>query len=172
MSAFSDYIASGDFLRRPSEEALNNMLKLYPWFATAKKLRPAGERGIYDYLAIVKNISEAEELKEPDALDVVGSGEEASEEGNVIAGAESNEDIIEKFLQQGEHRIVPGDGDIGEVMIEERFSVAGNDEISEELAEIYLAQGLKEDAIEIYRVLSLLNTEKSLYFAALIEKIK
>jgi hypothetical protein len=40
------------------------------------------------------------------------------------------------------------------------------------LAEIYLAQGLKGDAKEIYRALSLLTPEKSLYFAALIEKIK
>lgn len=44
--------------------------------------------------------------------------------------------------------------------------------VSEELAEIYLAQGLKEEAKAIYRKLSLLNPEKSIYFAELIAKLE
>ena len=46
-----------------------------------------------------------------------------------------------------------------------------DDIVSEELAEVYAAQGMKEDAIAIYRKLSLLNTEKSVYFAEKIEKL-
>jgi tetratricopeptide (TPR) repeat protein len=47
-----------------------------------------------------------------------------------------------------------------------------DDMVSEELAEIYLNQGLYDEAIDTYRKLSLLNSEKSIYFAGLIAKIE
>ena len=47
-----------------------------------------------------------------------------------------------------------------------------DDMVSEELAEVYLGQGLNDEAKEIYRKLSLLNPEKSIYFAKLIAKIE
>ena len=44
--------------------------------------------------------------------------------------------------------------------------------VSEDLAEIYANQGLYDEAIDTYRKLSLLNSEKSIYFAGLIAKLK
>ena len=43
--------------------------------------------------------------------------------------------------------------------------------VTEELAEIYLAQGLCDEAVGIYRKLSLLYPEKSVYFAEIIGRI-
>jgi len=44
--------------------------------------------------------------------------------------------------------------------------------LTETMAEVLLLQGLKEKAIEVYNKLSLLNPQKSAYFAAKIEEIK
>ena len=44
--------------------------------------------------------------------------------------------------------------------------------ISEDLAEIYEKQGLYCEAIDTYRKLSLLNSEKSVYFARQIADIE
>ena len=44
--------------------------------------------------------------------------------------------------------------------------------LTETMAEVLLLQGLRDKAIEVYQKLSLLNPEKSAYFAAKIEEIK
>ena len=82
----------------------------------------------------------------------------------------SNDDRIDKFLHRDNYRIVAEDGeaeDISEVEIDDEEEM-----VSEELAEIYLNQGLYDEAIDTYRKLSLLNSEKSIYFAGLIAKIE
>ncbi|MBO7300538.1 MAG: hypothetical protein J6U53_03920 [Tidjanibacter sp.] len=81
--------------------------------------------------------------------------------------------IIDQFLREGEHRIVidetttdlPIDNIDEEDDLEEEF-------VSEELAEIYAKQHLFDLAIEIYQKLSLQNSQKSAYFAELIERLK
>ena len=82
------------------------------------------------------------------------------------------DDIIDRFLRADNLRIVAEDGEAdGDIVTEAAFD-ADDDLASEELAEIYLAQGLKDMAKETYRKLSLLNHEKSVYFAELIAKIE
>ena len=76
-------------------------------------------------------------------------------------------DLIDRFLKEGGHRIVEV---VEEVRTEAELS-GDDDLVTEDLAEIYLAQGLYDEAIAIYRKLSLLNPEKSVYFASLIDKI-
>jgi hypothetical protein len=85
---------------------------------------------------------------------------------------ESEGEIISRFLRKTDFRIVAEEGEVeGDVRTEAEIDDE-DDLVSEELAEIYLAQGLKCEAIEIYRKLSLLNSEKSAYFAEKIENIE
>ena len=82
----------------------------------------------------------------------------------------TTDDLIDRFLKLGDYRIVAEEGAADDL------SAAKNDEdddmISEELAEIYKNQGLYSEAIAIYRKLSLLNSEKSIYFAELIAEVE
>ena len=83
----------------------------------------------------------------------------------------TSEDIIDRFLSTEHHRIVAEEGEPeAEIVVQAEFDDE-DDCVSEELAEVYLAQGLKDMAKETYRKLSLVNPEKSIYFAGLIEKI-
>ncbi len=83
----------------------------------------------------------------------------------------TSEDIIDKFLRADTHRIVAEEGEVTQEIVVEAAFDDEDDMVSEELAEIYLAQGLKDMAKETYRKLSLLNPEKSIYFAEIISKI-
>ena len=83
----------------------------------------------------------------------------------------TSEDIIDKFLRADTHRIVAEEGEVTQEIVVEAALDDEDDMVSEELAEIYLAQGLKDMAKETYRKLSLLNPEKSIYFAGIIQKI-
>lgn len=83
----------------------------------------------------------------------------------------TSDDIIDKFLRADTHRIVAEEGEVTQEIVVEAALDDEDDMVSEELAEIYLAQGLKDMAKETYRKLSLLNPEKSIYFAGIIQKI-
>ncbi len=84
----------------------------------------------------------------------------------------TSSDIIDRFLRVETHRIVAEEGEVESEIVTEAELQDEDDMVSEELAEVYLAQGLKDMAIETYRKLSLLNPEKSIYFAELISKIE
>lgn len=126
-----------------SGEELNALLAEYPWFAAAKALREQSEG------KVLRHAIDAEKIAE-----------------------ESEGEIISRFLRKGEYRIVAGEGEVDDDVMTEAEIDEEDDLVSEELAEIYLAQGLKCEAIEIYRKLSLLNSEKSVYFAEKIENIE
>ena len=81
------------------------------------------------------------------------------------------DDIIDRFLRAEPRRIVAEEGEPdGEIVTEAELDDE-DDFVSEELAEVYLKQGLKAEAKETYRKLSLLNPEKSVYFAEIISNI-
>ena len=104
---------------------------------------------------------------------VAASGGVLRREVDVEKLAEESEgEIISRFLRKTDYRIVAEEGEVEKDIRTEAEIDEEDDLVSEELAEIYLAQGLKCEAIEIYRKLSLLNSEKSAYFAEKIENIE
>jgi len=84
--------------------------------------------------------------------------------------AVTSDDLIDRFLRSGDYRIVV-DEQRAEVDVRTTPDLDDEDDlVSEDLAEIYLQQGLIDEAKAIYRKLSLRNPEKSVYFAELIER--
>ena len=126
----------------PSREQLKELISAKPWFEGAK--------------ALLANL-EGKSLYSIDAEKIA----------EVTEG-----EIIERFLRKGEYRIVAEDGEVEQDICTEACIDDEDDIVSEELAEIYVAQGLKSQAIEIYRKLSLLNTEKFAYFAEKISELE
>jgi hypothetical protein len=124
--------------------ALKDVLAKYPWFEAARALEKQSQN----------------EANTRYSVDVEKIAEESSGE------------IISRFLRKGDYKIVAEEGDVeGEILVEANIDEE-DDLVSEELAEVYLLQGLKSEAVEIYRKLSLLNPEKSVYFAEKIENIE
>jgi len=142
-------------------EALDRLVERYEWFTAARALR--------------RRLS-----GRPDArLDIVAADRrlpadaEAGEELDVAALLRlSSDDIIDRFLQEKDLRIVAEEGEPEEEIVTEASFSEEDDIVSEELAEVYLRQGLKREALAIYKRLSLLNPEKSVYFAEIIGKLE
>ena len=80
--------------------------------------------------------------------------------------------IAQSFLQEEDLRIVAGEGEPEEEVVLQPELDDDDEVVTEELAEIYLAQGLRDKSVAIYRKLSLRNPEKSVYFAELIGKLE
>jgi tetratricopeptide (TPR) repeat protein len=83
----------------------------------------------------------------------------------------ANADLIDKFINE-EPRIVPKPTFFDPVDSAKHSLLDNESVVSETLAEIYYKQGNLAKAIKIYKKLSLVNPQKSSYFAALIEKIQ
>ena len=126
-----------------SEKELNELLEKYPWFSAAQQMKARLAGTKLRYDVDIDKIAE------------VSEGE-----------------IINRFLRKNDYRIVAEEGEVEDEVCTEADIDDEDDIVSEELAEIYLSQGLKCEAIAIYRKLSLLNSEKSIYFAEKIEYIE
>lgn len=141
----------------PGEAQLAEIVATWPWFTTARAMLAQMRRVVDPYLEAVMLFRPTAGmwLETPDIADFCHS---------------SDDDIIDAFLEKGEYRIIPQEG-TPEVDLSSADAEKEDDPVSEELAEIYLAQGLFEKACEIYSKLSLLYPEKSVYFAEIIERI-
>ena len=91
-----------------------------------------------------------------------------------IPTTENSSDIfalIDKFLEEGDHKISIAESTTDE-FIAQPDKLPEGALLTEELASVYVKQGLYQPAIEIYKGLSLLNPEKSVYFAKLIADLE
>ncbi|MDR0812359.1 MAG: hypothetical protein LBN23_08855, partial [Paludibacter sp.] len=87
---------------------------------------------------------------------------------------ETSNNIIDKFLASPQKITVKqNNSEITEdARIKESETFDNDDFVTETLAKIYAEQGYISRAIEIYKKLSLQDSKKSTYFAALIENLR
>ncbi len=142
----------------PTVKELDELLTRYPWFTAARVLRRrlSGEED--PRLAVVE--ADRGVACEPEKIDA-----------EALLRL-SPDDIIDRFLKEKELRIVAEEGEPDEEIVTEASLGDDDDLVTEELAEVYLNQGLKQQALAIYKRLSLLFPEKSVYFAEIIEKLE
>jgi len=158
MGRLTEYLLAGRLAELPDEE-LEALSARYGWFSVPRRVL-AARRGTADpYLAV------AATCRAP-----LGCGPVEIDAERLAAV--SAEELIDRFLQEKDLRIVAREDEPETEVRTEAELDDEDDMVSEELAEIYLAQGFRDRAAATYRKLSLLNPEKSVYFAEIISKIE
>ena len=92
--------------------------------------------------------------------------------GDVPKKKLSRKELIDKFIAENPSISKPKAEFYNPISVAQNSIIDKGDIVSETLAKIYEKQGYFEKAISIYEKLSLNNPEKSIYFAAQIERIK
>ncbi len=168
MLPFNQYI-TGKAASAPPQE-LDRLTTRHEWFTTARRAKSLLGGGVDPALALPL-------MFWPTIQPNTGKRAQKAAGTEPAATVSTEDDIIGKFLEHGGYRIVPGDGgpDVEDALTAETFDDPEGELLTEELAEIYRSQGLVAEAEEIYRKLSnvksLLNPEKSIYFADAIADI-
>lgn len=158
MGKLTEYLLAGRLAELPDAE-LERLAARWKWFVVPRRVL-AARRGVADGGSVAAAACRA------------SFGSEAVSVDAELLTAVSAEELIDRFLQEEDLRIVAEEG---EPLTEVRTEAELDDEddmASEELAEIYLAQGFRDRAAATYRKLSLLNPEKSVYFAEIIHEIE
>jgi hypothetical protein len=166
MQPFNQYVTGqSEGVARVEVERL---VRRYEWFTAARRAQTL-LYGVADSRLTLPMVFA------PTLPPVVGRREDVvageAQAGEVQAEGSAEDAIIDRFLGQQNLRITPdsAEAEVTETVLQEAFD---EELVTEELAEIYRSQGLYVQAREIYRRLSLLNPEKSIYFADVIAQIE
>lgn len=157
MDALKSYLAAPHRAEKPAAEELDALAARWGWFMPLRIARAAAagtHDGLWKLLAPWR--AQSSLLSETPAAEAFTDF--------------SSDDLIERFLREEDLRIVAEAGEADDEVVTVAPLDDADEVVSEELAEIYRAQGLHDKAAAIYRKLSLLNPEKSVYFAELIGK--
>lgn len=157
MDVFKQHLAEGRLAELP-DQVLEETAARWEWFSLPRVLF-AARRGTADLLLQFVTASRlpVQTISTTDAEALISV---------------SPEELIDRFLTKPHQRIVAQQGEPDEEVRTAPELSDDDDLVSEELAGIYLKQGLREQAITTYRKLSLLNPEKSVYFAEIIRRIE
>ena len=151
------YLSSPESAPKPSDEVIRSLAARCEWFAPVRILLEASSGEPDAVLSVTAPWREESSLRLR-GIDV----------GALVRL--TSEEVIDRFLREEDLRIVADEHAHEEEVRTEPDLDEEDEVVSEELAEIYLSQGLRDKAAAIYRKLSLLNPEKSVYFAELIRK--
>ena len=151
------YLSSPEAAPKPSDEVIRSLAARCEWFAPVRILLEASSGEPDAVLSVTAPWREESSLRLR-GIDV----------GALVRL--TSEEVIDRFLREEDLRIVADEHAPEEEVRTEPDLDEEDEVVSEELAEIYLSQGLRDKAAAIYRKLSLLNPEKSVYFAELIRK--
>ena len=151
------YLSSPESAPKPSDEVIRSLAARCEWFAPVRILLEASSGEPDAVLSVTAPWREESSLRLR-GIDV----------GALVRL--TSEEVIDRFLREEDLRIVADEHAPEEEVRTEPDLDEEDEVVSEELAEIYLSQGLRDKAAAIYRKLRLLNPEKSVYFAELIRK--
>ena len=158
MGKLTEYLTSGRLAELPDAE-LERLAARWEWFPVPRRLL-AARRGTADPGAVAGAACRASFGPEVPPVDAE------------LLTTVSAEELIDRFLQEEDLRIVAEEGEPETEVRTEAELDEEDDMVSEELAEIYLAQGFRDRAAATYRKLSLRNPEERVYFAEIIHKIE
>ena len=173
-------------LKKLNLEELTGVVSLYPWFALARvelcrRMVRLGDEGWPPekfaeqalYLGSRKLIFDMLEKRDESAAEPAESAASRRPERQifVVGGDYFTAAQYEGVRLEQDNIFSSFAGQASEESAPEEPAEEFTDFCTESLAKVYLAQGYKDKAKEIYSKLSLRYPEKSVYFAALIEKI-
>lgn len=130
-----------------------------------------------EHLAIAREHLQREKqqqmAKSEKSYDIITEIDSYKEEN--ISSNPTKEELINRFLKIENPKIAKDDSSEENENIDKAIRKSAKDDfkvVTETMAKIYLKQGNKEKAMQIYQQLMTSNPKKSIYFANQIEKIK